>query len=36
MGDARSKHLSEHGMQLGRNLMGLGDTRGKKMRHGTI
>lgn len=36
MGDAKSEHLSEHGMQLSRNLMALGDTRGKKIEHGTI
>lgn len=36
MRGARSEHLSEHEMQLSRNLMGLGDTRDKKMGHGTI
>lgn len=33
---ARSKSLSEHGIQLSRNLVGPGDTRDKKMGHETI
>ena len=34
--DAGTEYLSEHGMQLSRNLTGLCDTRDEKMGHGTI
>lgn len=34
--DAKNEHPSKHGLQLSRNLTGLGDTRDTKMAHGTI